>query len=159
MRNSLLALGLVAGLATAQAAVLVTQGGPSQSLFPASGLATGGVDWAAPATVTIAGLIVQPVANAWVATGGTIVAPLTAATGGGGLSWADGVAIPPLVADNSTQYYLVFGTGGVVGGLVSGMSHVEGTTDPFVLVPEPGAYVLLAGLGLIGFAGYRRLSR
>lgn len=162
IRASVIAVGLAAGLATSQAAVLVSLGGGAQSLGSASGFATGGVEWTVPATATIAGLVVPAVSDAWVATGNTIVAALSPAGGGGGLGWAAAVGLPPLVADNSTQYYLVFGTGGSVGGPVTGgggMSSVVGSTETFVLVPEPGTYALLAGLGLVGFASYRRFSR
>ena len=162
MRKALLALGAAAGLVTAQAAVFVTQGGPAQSLGAAIGFATGGVEWSLPASATIAGLVVPPVTDAWVATGNTIVTALAPAGGGGGLGWAASVGIPPLVADNATQYYLVFGTGGSAGGLVvgvGGMTWVAGSTETFVLVPEPGSYALLAGLGLVGVAGYRRFRR
>lgn len=162
IRAAVIAVGLAAGFATSQAAVLVSLGGAAQALGSASGFATGGVEWSVPASATIAGLVVPPVTDGWVATGNTIVAALAPAGGGGGIGWAAAVSLPPLIADNSTQYYLVFGTGGSVGGPViggGGMSAVTGSTETFVLVPEPGTYAMLAGLGLVGFAGYRRFSR
>lgn len=166
MRKALLALGVVAGLATAQAQVFVTLGGGAQSLGAAIGITSGGVDWSVPGTANVAGLVVPAVADAWIATGNTIVQALAPAGGGGGLGWAAaatvGFGVNELMPDNTTQYYLVFGTGGSIGGPVvggGGMSVVTGTTDTFVLVPEPGTYALLAGLGLVGFAGYRRFRR
>jgi len=166
MRKALLALGVVAGLATAQAQVFVSLGGGAQSLGTSIGITSGGVLWSVPGTATIAGLVVPAVTDAWIATGNTIVQALAPAGGGGGLGWAAGATVGgglyDLKADNTTQYYLVFGTGGSIGGPVvggGGMSPVIGKTDTFVLVPEPGTYALLAGLGLVGFAGYRRFRR
>lgn len=54
----------------------------------------------------------------------------------------------------NTWYYLA--TSDVVQSVGSSFGNAELQTESFILVPEPGTYALLAGLGLVGFAGIRR---
>jgi len=121
--------------------------------------------WSVPSTATIAALVVPPVTDAWVATDNTILQPLVPAGGGGGMAWAAGASVGIGLFDLQPgypgYYFLVFGTGGSVGGPVvggGGMSEVVAKTDSFWIgAPEPGSYALVLSLGLVAFAGYRRL--
>lgn len=157
MRKVFVAVGLAAGLASAQAAVLVNFGGSAQWLGPAYGTAFGAVQWDVPMSVTCIALTLPATTDGWVAdaVGNTIVSPLAPILGG--VFWGAVVGIPPLTL--GTDYYLVFGGGGGVGGPVWGPGGmtVTGATENFQLVPEPGTYGLVAGLGLAGFAVCRRL--
>jgi len=164
MRKAIIALGLAAGLATSQAQVFLNVG-DAQPLGPVLGIGSGGVVWTAPATVAVGIVGIPAVSYGFIvdASTGLIVAALTPGSGPPTLAFGDfSVGVPaPLVNDNVTPYYLIIGddTGGVVpfvGGPVTDLEYTAVKTESFVLVPEPGTYALLAGLGLVGFAGYRR---
>lgn len=167
MRAALIALGIACGVVTAKAAVLVALGGGAQSLGSAVGLVSGGVEWSLPAKVTIAALVVPPVTDAWLATDNTLLQPLAPAGGGGGMVWAAGatvgVGLYDLKPGPTEEYFLVFGSGGSVGGPVvgvGGMFEVVAKTETFSIgASEPGSYALVLSLGLVAFAGYRRLRR
>lgn len=141
IRKAFYAALAAAAVGVAQAAVLISPGG-SSLLAAATGTAVlSAVGWdgttLTPALITpfgTYGYIVD-------ATSDTVVAAMTDV---GPVHFA----VTPV---GPGTYYLA------TDGSPFSTGSIAYKSENFTLVPEPGTYALLAGLGLVGFAGYRRL--
>lgn len=141
LKKVMVAAGLAAGIGAVQAAVLLSPG-DSTLLGTASGSATlSAVSW--DGTDLISVLISPFGANGYVvdAATDTVVATMTDAGSVHFGTFAVGPGVYYLATDGSP-----FST-----------ASIEYKSENFTLVPEPGTYAMLAGLGLVGFGLWRRL--
>lgn len=151
MRKALLAAVLAAGMAVANAVSFIA---PGDSSFLGTELGSGSAFVAWDGTTTFGalfdfsgtefGYLVEDATDTVVVGTGQFInaAPVHFATSFG--------PTPPqfyYLATSAFELYL--------GDSIAGVTAYE--SERFRLgVPEPGSYAMLAGLGLVGFAGYRR---
>jgi len=143
LKKIMYAAVLAAGMGTSQAAVMISPGGAAV-LGTVSGTAVlSAVSWDGTSLTPV---VIAPFgAYGYVvdAASDTVVLAMTDV---GPVHFASAPVGP------GTYYLATDGSPFSVG-------SVEYKSENFTLVPEPGTYALLAGLGLVGFAGYRRFRR
>lgn len=159
-----LAIGLAAGLAVAQAAAFLTLTPGSAGVLPPVTAGTTGAGAAAwTPGATLAGVAIATDLDA---SAGGFAYVVNEATGkivtaiapGVVLAYSQPFAVPGVI-QTGVVYYLIADSSGPLAAGASAPAAPYLRTANFVLVPEPGSYVLLVGLGLAGFAGYRRFHR
>ncbi|MBE7501717.1 MAG: PEP-CTERM sorting domain-containing protein [Verrucomicrobiales bacterium] len=166
MRKAIIAMGLAGLIPAVQAAAFLTLTPGTAGVLPPVTAATtgaGAAAWAAggaSAGVAIAtdldssiggfGYVVNDAT-------GTIAATITPSLV---LAYSSVLPVPGTLAVN-TVYYLIADTAVLgVGDPAPIAPYLRTETfELFEVIPEPGTYALLAGLGLVGFAGYRRFRR
>lgn len=157
MRKAIMAAGLAAGLGmgTAQAAVLL---GPGDSSFLSTDMGSGAgftewdgteLFWAVfDFSGTAYGYVVEDATDSVIAVADADAPPVHY-----------GFTTNPVadnIVGNGVFYYLATSASALgEGDSIAGLTAYE--SERFELyIPEPSAYALLAGLGLVGFVGYRR---
>jgi len=156
MIKHLIAVLVLAGIAQAQ--VILTPGTSSWlNQVAGSGYGNAGVAYQGDAvTVNTAALSVPPGTSGWLVGAGsdTLLQPLNQT----GLIWSRAFTVGGQVQLN-VWYYLSTGDGGQQGANASSLNNEYFRSQSFMLVPEPGTYALVAGLGLVSFAAWRRFRR
>lgn len=167
MRKAIIAMGLAGLIPAVQAAAFLTLTPGTAGVLPPVTAATTGAGAAAwTPGGTFAGVALATDLDSSTPAWGYVVNDATgtiAATIAPGvvLAYSQLLAVPGTLAVN-TVYYLIADTAGplAVGALAPGAPYLKTETfELFEPIPEPGTYALLAGLGLVGFAGYRRFRR
>lgn len=166
MQKVLVMVGLLAGIMAVQAAGFISLTPGSAGVLPPVTAPTTGVGvvaWAPGGSIAGVAVLTDLDASA----GGfayvvhelsgeivTSIAPTTA------LSYSQLFSVPgTLQTGPLAVYYLIADTADLRPGDPAPRSPYLKTENFFMGAPEPGAYALLAGLGLVGFAAYRRFRR
>ena len=179
MQKTIIAVGLAVGMAAAQAAVfidgVVTFAGVALLDNANSALATQATIFL-PTVIGVTGDFTPPIlpgqtpvitsplvigatpATMWSLSGFTFT-PTAPITGGGGPNNTFALGVTGIVDDgvggfDATPAVFALATTPTIGGLGAFASITVASP-----VPEPATYALIAGLGLVGFAGYRRFRR
>jgi hypothetical protein len=159
-------MGLAGLIPAVQAAAFLTLTPGTAGVLPPVTAATTGAGAAAwTAGGTFAGVAIATDLDASVGGFGYVVNDATgtiAATISPGvvLAYSDLLAVPASLAVN-TVYYLIADTSVLAVGAAAPVAPYlrTETFELFEPIPEPGTVALIAGLGLVGFAGYRRFRR
>lgn len=154
IRNIAVSLAAFAVLSLNAAVVLLPGQSAGLAQVSGTGIGNAGVAYQSNAiTVNSAALSIPAGTSGWLVddNSGKLLASLNQT----GLIWTKAFSVPGDVQFN-VWYSLATGNGGVVGGNISALAPEYFRSEKFMLVPEPGTYALLTGLGLIGFATYRR---
>ena len=129
-----------AAIGVAQAAVMISPGGAAV-LGTASGTAVlSAVSWDG---TTLAPVVIAPFGAYGYVVDAASDTVVTAMTDVGPVHFA-------LAPVGPGTYYLA------TDGSPFSTASIAYKSENFTLVPEPGTYALIAGMGLVGFAGYRR---
>jgi hypothetical protein len=154
-------IAALAAFSIANAQVILTPGDTSAlDQVGGSGWGTGSVAYDGGAVSVLTGAVVIPSeTDGWLVREGPgasnhLLYPLN----NEGLAWAANFGVPGDLQLN-TWYFIATGSGGSQGGDIHSMHNEVFRSESFMLIPEPGTYALIAGLGLVGFAGWRRLSK
>lgn len=167
--KTLLAFGMAAGLLSSQAAVFnINPGDPAQVLPGDNPAGVGGVIYSGDGStaVVIAGVIGLggTYDGAWILEDATdtVVATMLPGPIAGTAGFAFVAGVPSVLPQNTDLYIVIGNLPGGFPPAPQGIADITSafTSQTFLLVsqpiPEPSTYAVLAGLGLVGFAGYRR---